>query len=56
MAYCLFQQTEVQDPTNWRWRRASGFGRVLAIGGPVPDWLGAEAQAYWKVKEEDDAH
>ena len=52
----LFKQSEVQDPSMWRWRRAQSFGRILAIGGPVPDRLGAEAQAYWKVKEEVDAH
>ena len=52
----VFKQSEVQDPSKWRWRRAQRFGRILAIGGPVPDWLGAEVQAYWKVKEEADAH
>ena len=55
MAY-LFKQSEVQDPSKWRGRRAQGFGPILAIGGPVPDWLGAETQAYWRVKEKADAH
>ena len=55
MAY-RFKHVEVHDPSKWRWRRAQGFGRILAIGGPVRDWLAVEAQACWKVKEEADAH
>ena len=55
LAY-LFKQSGVQDPSKWRWRRAQGLGRILAFGGAVLDWLEAQAQAYWKVKEEADVH